>query len=92
MLTRSVAVAAGDESGDLVRLTEVTRTSLEGWHTFADHHGCTLTALAEVIGLALADITVPLEDLPEPLRTWTAEARLLTATRRREGRRKRQRG
>jgi len=65
------------------KLAEVSDTSVEGWRSFAVRHGTTQTALAEVIGLYLADLQTPTHELPEPLRSWVGQARELAASRRR---------
>lgn len=84
--TMSAVPASSDRR---YKLAEVTEASRDGWNAFADRHGTTPTALAEVIGLRLGELVGSSEmfagdeafDLE--LRDCVDEARRLASERRR---------
>lgn len=63
-------------------VAQVRIESRDAWRDFCDRHGIDRTALAEVIGLLLADATDP---LPDWLSQLVEDARDLRNQRRRRG-------
>ena len=53
----------------------------DGWRDFAAVHGTTVTALAEAIGISLAQLDDPEAELPPLLRKTVYEARRISADR-----------
>jgi len=53
----------------------------EGWRSFCAAHGCTQSALAEAIGLALGELDDPEASLPPLLRRTLHDARRIAAER-----------
>lgn len=75
-----------DDDGRRYKLAEVSSASLEGWRAFTAKHGGTPTALAELVGIGLAQYAdVPTDELPEYLREAATAAAALAASRRRRG-------
>lgn len=74
---------AGDERR--YKIAEVTATSRDGWRTFGNRFGVTPTALAEVLGIRLAEMaaTNRESDLPVLLRELVQDARQVAYERRR---------
>lgn len=66
------------------KIAEVTAASRDGWRAFANRHGVTPTALAEVLGLRMSDLAAISEaDLPQLLSDCVQDARQLAYDRRR---------
>ena len=63
-------------------VAEVTEESRDGWRDFCDRHDVDRTALAEVLGLRLAELV---GQLPPLLDRVVREARALKNERRRRG-------
>jgi len=58
-----------------------SREAHEGWRSFCAVHGCTMSALAEAIGLALAALDDPEAELPPLLRATLQDARRIGSER-----------
>lgn len=63
-------------------VAQVTEESRDGWVDFCDRNNVDRTALAEVMGLRLGEMSTP---LPRLIEQWVREARELKNERRRRG-------
>lgn len=63
-------------------VAQVTEDARDGWRDFCDRYDVDRTALAEVMGLRLGEMT---GHLPPLLERWVREARELKNQRRRRG-------
>lgn len=69
--------------------TRISDEAHEGWYRTPRVYGGTMSSLAEVIGLELAELDGPMSSLPKHWRVWFVEAaRLDEINRRNQGREK----